>query len=407
MTKDNYAEFGKWTGHTFADQDEDMDTPIGIRGTSPGDKLLFYDNLARTMMIPLRELWYNLPLGTDYATLQHFSSSYRKYKDHLGVLDFTDLLEYKLQHTNVEYVFVDEAQDLSKLQWKVLKQCFCNANVVVAGDDDQSIYKWSGADLQSFLALEGEKTVLSQSYRVPKQVFNCAQNIVQSLSSRFEKVYAPTDQEGDVQMVSSLEYIDKPLGSILLLARNTYLLPQAYKWLQRNGVAYTGRGGVQSVKSSHARAIRAHNKLMQGEYVPVQECIAMFDHIKRADYLPKGFKKELGTRLAPQGKQDLHLPDSPWWDVLTSINPEQIEYYRTLDLETPNYVHADTIHGVKGGEADTVIIISDTSKKTSDEFNKTPDDEHRIAYVAVTRAKKQVIIVAPSSKYHYPYSIGQ
>lgn len=408
MTRDNYSEFGEWIGHTFKGFEEDGDAPLGIKGTQEGDRLLFYDNLCRTMMITPKELWENTDgLDVEYATLQHFSAGYRKYKIHYSLLDFTDLLERDLQPTPVQYVFVDEAQDLSKLQWKVLQHCFCNATVVIAGDDDQSIYKWSGADLQSFLNLEGVKTVLSQSYRVPKQVHACAQNIVHKLSSRFSKEYAATAEEGEVQIVSSLEYMDKPQGSILILARNTYLLPQAYTWLQRNGMAYTGRGGVHSVKPAHARAIRTHNRLLEGESISVHECVSMFEYIKHASYLPKGFKKELGTRIYPQSILELHLPlDMPWWDILTGINPEQREYYRTIDIDSSNSVHADTIHGVKGGEADTVIIISDTSKKTFDELNKNPDDEHRIHYVAVTRAKKQVIILAPTSKYHYPYSLG-
>lgn len=407
MTSDNYDEFGAWIGHTFKGIQDDMDAPLGMQGTDEGDKLLFYDNLARTMLITPKQLWEDGLLPLEYTTLQRFCVGYKKFKEHYSLLDFTDLLEKPLQPLSVEYVFVDEAQDLSKLQWRVLKSLFHKATVVIAGDDDQSIYKWSGADLQSFLELEGEQIVLSKSYRLPKAVYNHAQTIIKNVSNRFTKQYAPTSEEGSVQVVGSLDHIEKPTCSTLILARNTYLLPQAYEWLKRNGTAYTGRSGVNSIKPSHAIAIHTFNRLLKGEIVPATECELVYDHIKNAKYIPKGAKQKLKTTLENQTLESLYLPKLDWWDVLNGIPNELIEYYRTIDIEniTPKVsIHVDTIHGVKGGEADTVIILSDYSKKTHEEFNLTPDNEHRVAYVAVTRAKSNVIIVGANSKYSYPYS---
>jgi len=407
MAVDNYAEFGEWIGHRFTGYEEDGDVPIGIKGSSTGDKLLFYDNLARTMLVSPKQLWEQGGVDVEYPTLQHFCTGYKKFKQHYSLLDFTDLLERPLKPAQVEHVFVDEAQDLSKLQWKVLKECFCNAIVTIAGDDDQSIYKWSGADLETFLTLEGEKTVLSKSYRVPKLIHQAATLVTNKISNRYEKQYSPTGEEGEIQFVSALDYVEKPAGSVLVLARNAYLLPTAYQWLRRNGMGYTGHGGTHSIKPTHANAIQYYLTVQQGGVLYPQEAIALFEQIKNAPFLPKGFKKSLFTKVAPQNKQDLHLPDLNWWDVLTAIPQELREYYRTVDLTSRTRVSADTIHSVKGGEADTVIILSDTSKKTYEELNIEPDNEHRVAYVALTRAKKQLIIVTPSSKYHYPYSIGE
>ena len=43
---------------------------------------------------------------------------------------------------------------------------------IIAGDDDQAIYKWNGAYAETFINLEGERVILQQSYRVPKNIFN-------------------------------------------------------------------------------------------------------------------------------------------------------------------------------------------------------------------------------------------
>jgi superfamily I DNA/RNA helicase len=66
-------------------------------------------------------------------------------------------------------------------------------------------------------------------------------------------------------------------------------------------------------------------------------------------------------------------------------------------------VNINTIHGVKGGEANHVIIISDMSKRTYIEMQKDYDSEHRVAFVALTRAIERVTIVMPQSKFSYPY----
>ena len=64
-------------------------------------------------------------------------------------------------------------------------------------------------------------------------------------------------------------------------------------------------------------------------------------------------------------------------------------------------IRLSTIHGIKGGESDNVIVISDISYKTWRKFNVEPDDEHRVFYVAVTRARKNLFLLHPETKYSY------
>jgi superfamily I DNA/RNA helicase len=101
--------------------------------------------------------------------------AYRKFKAAHMLMDFTDLLERLIEQQErlpaLEVLIVDEAQDLSRQQWKLVRALAEKADrTFVAGDDDQAVYTWSGADVESFLSCEGEVKILEQSYRVPAKV---------------------------------------------------------------------------------------------------------------------------------------------------------------------------------------------------------------------------------------------
>ena len=75
--------------------------------------------------------------------------------------------------------FIDEAQDLSPIQWKMFDVLKENSkHVILAGDDDQAIYGWAGADVKRFQQEPAKEIVLPQSYRVPKLVQHIANNIL-------------------------------------------------------------------------------------------------------------------------------------------------------------------------------------------------------------------------------------
>jgi superfamily I DNA/RNA helicase len=96
----------------------------------------------------------------------------------------------------------------------------------------------------------------------------------------------------------------------------------------------------------------------------------------------------------------------PWYKALQGIAPERIEFYleclrRGEDLRKPPRIHLKTIHGVKGAEADHVMLLTDISQKTSRAFTLAPDNEHRVFYVGITRAKTGLHIVLPQTTNSY------
>ena len=69
-----------------------------------------------------------------------------------------------------DVVFIDEAQDLSLMQWDMAKTIWNKTeDSFIAGDDDQAIFRWAGADVDSFIAQKGLMMPLKQSYRIPSK----------------------------------------------------------------------------------------------------------------------------------------------------------------------------------------------------------------------------------------------
>lgn len=89
-----------------------------------------------------------------------------------------------------------------------------------------------------------------------------------------------------------------------------------------------------------------------------------------------------------------------WMEALVYIPPQDREYYRAClangeSLTSTPRIQVSTIHRVKGGEADNVVLIPDMSTRPFDSVNE--DSEHRVLYVAVTRAKRTLTIIEPNN----------
>ena len=86
----------------------------------------------------------------------------KRFKKEKNLKDFNDLIEeFWLKETlnKFEALFIDEAQDLSLLQWEMVRKIWSRAEkTYIAGDDDQAIFKWAGADVDHFIALKEEVT---------------------------------------------------------------------------------------------------------------------------------------------------------------------------------------------------------------------------------------------------------
>jgi DNA helicase-2/ATP-dependent DNA helicase PcrA len=416
---EHLKEFGGLIGHQFSGAlTEQEGYP---QGASDGDQMLFLDNFARISGRPLRSVWEDTPSGIQWDTLERFQDGYQEFKTKKSVMDFTDMLFAYIsmcEPLRLSSVYIDEGQDLSWAQWEVLKHAFADADTVtIAGDDDQSIYKWSGADTKTFLSLGGDKTILSQSYRLPKAVHAFANSIVKKIEHRFDKPFSPTAEEGSVSFVPQFEHIVlDPNETTLILVRNKYLLNRPLEWLHHQGIPYIGSSGYGSVRTAHITAIRALEQLRRGKAVLVKALKVMYETMKVGPHLERGGKAKIQLAddtvsfTIQELQAQFHLKElGDWYETLEGIPSATKDYYYNImsngyKLTERPKIQLSTIHGIKGGEADHVIVISDMAARSFDEYMKDPDSERRVAYVAVTRCKKRLTIMQPFSKLSFNYA---
>jgi superfamily I DNA/RNA helicase len=395
-----------------------MDDATGLAsGASIGDEMLFYSSLARVKREDLDRVYHNLvnPNFT-WHMFKQISKAYQQYRMDAGVLDFTDILERYASFgdpISCKVAFIDEAQDLSRLQWEVLAVAFMTCErIYIAGDDDQAIYSWSGADIQTFLRLQGDKEVLGISHRMPKEIFNLSQKIIQQISDRYEKKVLPRNENGNIDYHNSPESIaiDATEQTWMMLVRNTYALNNIESHLKVMGIPYIKRHGGSSVQTNHLTAIRCWEKLRKGQEQPGFAIRKVYDQLKVGHGVKRGFKSlkaledELSYSMADLKQHFGLMTDLIWHDAFKAMPMDDVEYYLSIlrvygstGLTQQPKVHVNTIHGVKGGEADNVVLYLDQARKTHQEYLANPDAERRVMYVGVTRAKQHLHIVQPQT----------
>lgn len=396
--KDRLEEFGDVVG-------EQLTGAVGEDSPAKrvGDILMTAVNYARTAMIPLAQAHRELDQDVDWFRLKRFADAYKIFREDRGLYDFTDMLERYVREGRrapVKVAIVDEGQDLSALQWAVVEKAFAGAEEVwIAGDDDQSIYRWSGADEARFLALDYEREVLEVSHRLPAAVFDFSQGIIRRVEKRFAKQVRPGRPGGKVDWVSRADEADYGSGTWLLLARTRSQLPELEAVLREQGVVYKLRSNSSSVDQDHVRAIVAHEDMRKGWRVEgVDAVLAM-----RA----AGYKTaDVDETLAYTAEELKYDTSRIWHDALIRIPLETREYYlacrrRGESLQEEPRVRVDTIHGSKGAEAENVLMVTDMTYRVQQGYERDPDAEHRVFYVGATRARETLTLVAPQTAYGY------
>jgi superfamily I DNA/RNA helicase len=152
-----------------------------------------------------------------------------RYKKLHNLIDFNDMIiEFTKSDAAVpkfDVVFIDEAQDLSKMQWHMAKAIWQKTtDSFIAGDDDQAVFRWAGADVDSFIAQKGQMLPLQQSYRIPAKVHGLAMGIINKIKTRIDKTWQPRIHQGSLSRYYDFEEIDMSSGQWLVLARTKYML---------------------------------------------------------------------------------------------------------------------------------------------------------------------------------------
>ena len=215
------------------------------------------------------------------------------YKDSFKLYDFTDMIEkFNVAKLCPKYdvVFVDEAQDLSPIQWKMVDILRENSKyVILAGDDDQAIYGWAGADVLKFIAIQAKKDIiLPQSYRVPRTVQSIADKILDRIpdNRRVKKKWKARDEEGRVDHITSIE--DAPIhsGDWLVLARTNDRLEKLKPLLKDMGIYFQYKGRKSFTTSlfrsilNYTRWQNKGDKLSLSEVKDIFECTQSYQTLR-------------------------------------------------------------------------------------------------------------------------------
>lgn len=369
--------------------------PEDCGGDMSGDKVVTIESLSRLRMVELEKQWnecgfVDIPLYLVYE----WKRCLNLYKKDKKMIDFTDLLEnYKGGQLPVDYIIIDEAQDLAPLQWKILNIMAQNCKkVFIAGDDDQLIYKWAGADVDYILGIKNEEEIiLSKSHRLPSNIYHLTRDVLKRIRVRKAKECEPTKEDGNIIRLQSIDDLQfKNDENYLILIRNKFLNFEISESLKSRGLPFVSFG-KSSIDDSDIKTIYIWENYRKTKSITATDFLRCS---KLSSFLGKFDKNNLPTKYF----------EFSWFEIFDLLPKNKIVYYRTVlskgyKLNKEPNIKISTIHQAKGGESDNVIVFTDVTQNTWKNINS--DDEHRVWYVAISRSRKNLYIINGQSTRYY------
>jgi len=409
MGPDDYKEFGQKCGipiktarfstddGTFNSDNEYL-TIINTAAVKRMDLLEYYDSRQNILDI-------------ERNTLFLLADELKRFKKEKGLKDFNDLLEDFIEKDikrSFEVLFIDEAQDLSLLQWDMVRCIWANAKkTYIAGDDDQAIFKWAGADVDHFIALKEEVDdiqTLDQSYRIPGgPIHELSQKIINKVQNRFDKQYKPRDEEGILKRYSDMTQVDMSQGKWLVLSSAHHFLDDAKDLCEIQGWYYQHRG-MNSISLKLLLAINNWESWRKGAMLNHLEIKNVYEYL--GTNVLEGFRKAKTlhsdakyTLLECKNQHGL-ITDKVWFESFEGLDTLTENYIRNMrangeQINKNPRIIMSTIHGAKGGEADKVLLLQDLTNAALETFSHDPDELHRLFYTGATRAKRELHVLDP------------
>ena len=383
--------------------------------------------------------------------------AWRQYKGEHDVVGFADMLERVQQRSllpNVDYLVIDEFQDITTLQYEVYSEWRPHMDrVMIAGDDDQVVYAWQGADPD--LLLEEDVTddnILPNSYRLPSRILNVVNREVSHIEKRQEKDLDPRKEGGRVEGVPNPSVIDLVRnvrqtveedkdGTVMVLFRARYQMFQFMDEFIDEGIPFTCLTDQRMWTDRFTQYVRAVEAVHEGEPVTALESRRLADMLADSAF-GTGERDELFDELDDLEEEaetdDLEeimvepdtvteyapfMPDpraaADMLRKVTSFQERSVEAYFSGEYEgmDANRVRVGTIHSAKGREADHVFVATDLTEKVVeqmaatveqegrdvpgvDEFTKRTspvptltDNERRVFYVGMSRARERLVLL--------------
>jgi DNA helicase II / ATP-dependent DNA helicase PcrA len=431
--------------------------------------------------------------------LGRLQKAYQGAKRQKQLLDYDDLLVMLRQlllldevaRTTISrqyrYILVDEYQDTNRLQAEVIRQlASTHNNVMVVGDDSQSIYGFRGAtfkNIMEFPTLFRGTTMykLEENYRSTQPILNVANCVIDEAAEKYTKRLFTRKIDGPLpalveaagentqsrfiaQKILELREEGVPLSEVAVLFRSSFHSFDLEIELSRKGLPFIKRGGVKFIETAHVKDLLAHVRVIANplDTVSWHRVLMLVEGVgpkKAQDLLAilvksdkpfqalrevpgrssVGLKDLANTLESLSGEEDLrpaHLVSHAHEYYLPILKeqyddyPKRIrdldhlqtiaegysgvdEFLADLALEPPDGSAAgvdapdrddermvlSTIHSAKGLEWQCVFVIWVVDGRFPSVYSFVADDEleeeRRLFYVAVTRAKRHLFLTYP------------
>ncbi|HMU30964.1 MAG TPA: ATP-dependent helicase [Nitrospira sp.] len=389
------------------------------------------------------------------------------------------------------YILVDEYQDTNRLQAELIRKLAAtHDNVMVVGDDSQSIYAFRGATFRNIMEFPSwfpGATIykLEENYRSTQPILSLANEIIQEAPEKYTKHLFTRKLDGPLpalveaagenaqsrfvaQKILELREEGVPLNEIAVLFRSSFHSFDLEIELSRCGLPFVKRGGIKFIEAAHVKDLLAHLRVVVNPHDAVswhrvlmlvegvgpkkaQDLVAAMVRVTdpyqvlrdSSGRSGKGLK-ELAVVLENLSKSDdlspteqvnrvyeYYLPilkdhhddypkrirDLDHLHTIAESYPGLTEFLADLALAPPDgsavgveaagsddeQVVLSTIHSAKGLEWQCVFLLWVVDGKFPSVFSFNTDEEleeeRRLLYVAVTRAKRYLFLTYPINVY--------
>ncbi len=306
---------------------------------------------------------------------------YNNKKKEANLMDFSDLLLNWFNLLKMDsirekyarlfhYILVDEYQDTNRIQFEILKRLASHhGNILVVGDDAQSIYSFRAAEIKNILdfpqAFPGAKIFKLQiNYRSGEEILNLANEIIKHNVSQFPKelvaikkthnkpiVVKTKDVYQQAQFVAQrileLNYQGIPLGEIAVLFRSRFQALEMEVELIKRNIPYLIRGGLRFFEQAHIKDVLSYLKFVANpkDELSFKRALSLHAGIGR------GYAQKIWAKLSRERKSEEEIVKSlpkrqkegfrRFWKIITDVKsaPDAEEAIKIILKSYRDYCH--------------------------------------------------------------------
>ena len=384
------------------------------------------------------------PITSAYAEI------YKLYEDYLsqnGLIDYPRMIQYaykafaadaekdKSYISQFKHILIDEYQDINFAQKSMVDEILKGGSSLwVVGDDDQAIYGWRGSNVKFILDFEynyidAKKVILNTNYRSDNKIVIAANNLADKFVQRHPKniisfgndegevsIFKNIDEDREAQKILDLinnKSKDSQYKDVAILARTNTLPKSVVKVLSKANIPMILKNNVSLFHESSTKDLltavamacaipteRGWNKNISPKLSSFAKKLLEEDKWQiKIKSLSTFVKKQLSSKLKDNERKIKEKEIENCQDFLSQYdNPSRAYEVIGALFKQPkdgNGVYIGTIHGAKGLEWETVIVMGCEDDKLPHKLNSDVweiEEERRVAYVGITRAKTNLFL---------------